>query len=326
MASENRDGKKAREVEARRNCPTFRGTSTGIIAHGLVSMSIMATSSDRPKAGLLTSIALGGASCVFTVNFTHPIETVKTRMQVTGNGLGMVVGNTMKQEGAAAFYKGIAFAWFREGSYASIKLGAYAPVRDAIGAGSPDSSFLLKFLAGAITGGVGSVVGNPFDVMKTMAQANKGESLPLTELVGGMYRDQGLKGFYRGVEANIGRACVLNATKMGVYDISKGYVVAATGWDKKDLATTFCSATLSGFSMTVTVSPFDRIRTALMNQPTDKKIYDGFVDCAVKTVKEGGVQSLWRGFIPIWARFAPTATIQLITLEYLYDAFGYSRI
>lgn len=47
----------------------------------------------------------------------------------------------------------------REMSYTSIKLGAYAPVRDAIGAGK-DSPFYMKFLAGAITGGVGSVVGN----------------------------------------------------------------------------------------------------------------------------------------------------------------------
>lgn len=55
----------------------------------------------------------------------------------------------------------------------------------------------------------------------------------------------------------------------------------------------------------------DMIRTKLMNQPTDKKIYDGFMDCAMKTVKEGGVLSLWRGFFPIWARFAPQATIQV---------------
>jgi hypothetical protein len=50
---------------------------------------------------------------------------------------------------------------------ASIKLGAYAPVRDAIGAGGPDAPIYLKFLAGAMTGGVGSVFGNPFDVLKS---------------------------------------------------------------------------------------------------------------------------------------------------------------
>jgi hypothetical protein len=90
------------------------------------------------KPTLLESIALGGASCIFTVNFTHPIETVKTRMQVTGDGLGVIVRNTLRNEGVASFWKGIVWAWGREGSYASIKLGGYAPVRDAIGAGGAD--------------------------------------------------------------------------------------------------------------------------------------------------------------------------------------------
>jgi len=75
--------------------------------------------------------------------------------------------------------------------------------------------------------------------------------------------------------------------------------------------------------MTATVSPFDRIRTNLMNQPTDKKIYNGFIDCFAKTIQADGPMSLWRGFIPIWARFAPTATIQLLTIEALYNFFGF---
>lgn len=144
-------------------------------------------------------------------------------------------------------------------------------------------------------GGAGSLVGNPFDVCKTLAQANSGKSLPLSTLVGNLYRDQGIAGFYRGLQANIGRACVLNATKMGVYDMAKGYVTSLSGWDRKDPRTVFCSGMVSGFFMTCTVAPWDMIRTKLMNQPTDKKIYDGFIDCLVKTVKEGGVTSLWRG-------------------------------
>lgn len=286
----------------------------------------MTTSPTLKTPSLFESIFLGGTACVFTVNFTHPIELIKTRMQVSGDGIGITVSQLMKNEGPLAFWKGIVFAWGREGSYASIKLGAYAPVRDAIGAGGPDAPVSLKFLAGAITGGAGSLVGNPFDVCKTLAQANSGKSLPLSTLVGNLYRDQGIAGFYRGLQANIGRACVLNATKMGVYDMAKGYVTSLSGWDRKDPRTVFCSGMVSGFFMTCTVAPWDMIRTKLMNQPTDKKIYDGFIDCLVKTVKEGGVTSLWRGFIPIWARFAPTSTIQLLTIETLYSYFGFKSI
>ena len=53
--------------------------------------------------------------------------------------------------------------------------------------------------------------------------------------------------------------------------------------------------------MTCTVSPFDRIRTNLMNQPTTgEKLYNGFVDCTAKTIQKDGVASLWRGFIPMY--------------------------
>jgi hypothetical protein len=125
--------------------------------------------------------------------------------------------------------------------------------------------FYLKFAAGALTGGVGSVVGNPFDVLKTISQANQGTSVGLTTLVSNMHAEQGIAGFYRGLSANVMRACVLNATKMGCYDISKGYVTNATGWDRKDVRTSFCSATIAGLFMTITVSPFDRIRTVSLN-------------------------------------------------------------
>ena len=54
-----------------------------------------------------------------------------------------------------------------------------------------------------------------------------------------MYHSQGVKGFYRGLEVNIMRACILNATKMGCYDMSKGYVVDMTGWSRKDPRTVF---------------------------------------------------------------------------------------
>ena len=75
-------------------------------------------------------------------------------MQVSGGGIGSTVSGIAKSEGIAAFWKGLFFAYGRELSYTSIKLGAYAPVRDALGASGKDAPFYLKFLAGAITGGV----------------------------------------------------------------------------------------------------------------------------------------------------------------------------
>jgi hypothetical protein len=115
------------------------------IHHTYIMSTSTSTTNVLRTPALLESIALGGTACVFTVNFTHPIELVKTRMQVSGNTIGTTISSTLSKEGIGAFWKGIAWAWGREGSYASIKLGAYAPVRDAIGAGNKDCKFIYLY-------------------------------------------------------------------------------------------------------------------------------------------------------------------------------------
>ena len=65
-------------------------------------------------------------------------------------------------------------AWLREASYTSLRLGLYGPIKKAMGVGK-DSHFLMKFSAGSLAGALGSVVGNPFDVLKTKLMAAEGK-------------------------------------------------------------------------------------------------------------------------------------------------------
>ena len=78
--------------------------------------------------------------------------------------------------------------------------------------------------------------------------------------------------------------------------------------------------------MSCTVAPFDMLRTTLMNQPTDKQVYKGAGDALVKIVRKDGPFALYRGFLPIWGRFAPQATLQLVTLDTLLNLLGYAPI
>lgn len=272
---------------------------------------------------MFQSMGLAGCTALVVVNFTHPIETVKTRLQVNPD---FSVKAMMKKEGPSALYKGITAAWCREGSYTSIKLGMYGPIRGYLGADKKDSPFYLKFAAGALSGSAGSLVGNPFDVFKTRMMANAGKSISISVLGKELYREQGIGGFYRGIQANVARACVLNGTKMACYDAIKGMVVNQTGWSRKDPRCQFISSVGAGFFMTCTVSPFDMLRTTLMNQPSDKKIYSGLMDAAVKIFKKHGPMAFYRGFFPIWGRFAPQATLQLIFFERILLFTGYDAI
>lgn len=290
----------------------------------------MSGENKKGLAYMLKGIACAGTAAVITVTFIHPIDVVKTRLQIQGeggratkqyNGVMGVVKTVSSEEGWGAFYKGIQPAWLREASYTSLRLGLYEPCKGITGADKKDANVLQKFAAGALAGGIGSIAGNPFDVLKTRMMAFEGETNPgFGYFIKDVHQNQGIGGFYKGIQANVLRAMVLNATKMGCYDICKTYMKTLGFNDGLQLQ--FMSAFSAGFFMTCTVSPFDIIRTRLMNQPSDAKLYNGFFDCAMKIVQNEGPLGFWKGFMPIWGRFAPTTTLQLIIFEQLRKAAG----
>lgn len=240
--------------------------------------------------------------------------------------MGGTVSKISADEGFAALWKGVNAAWLREASYTSLRLGLYEPVKVAFGA-NDDPTFFKKFAAGSAAGALGSLAGNPFDVLKTKMMSDAGKSVPsITATAKELLSQQGIGGFYRGIDSNVARAMVLNGTKMACYDQAKGIVVETTGFAKGSIVTQFLSAVAAGFFMTCTVSPFDMVRTRLMNQPSDAKIYNNAFDCAAKIARNEGPLTFWRGFLPIWSRFAPTTTIQLVIFEQLRGMMGMKSI
>jgi hypothetical protein len=288
--------------------------------------NVLATATAAPS--LLQQVGMAGTAAVITVTFIHPIDVVKTRIQISSEYSALGMGGTVKKiagaEGVSALWKGVNAAWLRESSYTSLRLGLYEPCKVAFGCTSPETTtFVKKFAAGSAAGALGSLAGNPFDVLKTKMMATEGKTVPsISGTAKDLFKNQGIGGFYRGIDSNILRAMVLNGTKMACYDQAKGIVVNVTGMQKSSLLVQFLSAASAGFFMTCTVSPFDMIRTRLMNQPADAKIYNNAADCLAKIIREEGPLTLWRGFIPIWSRFAPTTTIQLVIFEQLRGLMG----
>ena len=61
------------------------------------------------------------------------------------------------------------------------------------------------------------------------------------------------------------------------------------------------------------------------NQPADKpKVYFNLFDTFAKIATQEGPPALWRGFIPMWARIAPTTTLQLLFFEKFSKLAGIS--
>lgn len=294
--------------------PAFAATAAKLTIDG----ATVVAQSNMTK--LLKSVFLAGAAAVITVSFIHPIDVVKTRMQVAPKGqgsLGDIVGSAMKNEGFGAFYKGIGPAWLREASYTSLRLGLYEPIKILVGA-TAAAGFFRMFLAGALAGAIGSFAGNPFDVLKTRMMSDKTSNKSLGETASEIMKVEGISGFYKGFNVNVMRAMVLNATKMACYDTCKAYIV--TMFAVEGLLLQFLAAFVAGFVMTCTVAPFDMCRTLLMNQ---KKGEDGVLpyknlgDCFMQILNKDGPAGFYKGFLPIWTRFAPTTCLQLIIFDSL---------
>ncbi len=110
---------------------------------------------------------------------THPVDTIKIRLQIQGekgahsidgrqyNNIFRAAYVIVKNEGLRGMYKGITASWLREGIYSSLRLGLYEPFKGLLGETDPKHTPLwMKFTAGSMSGFVGSVVGNPTDLLK----------------------------------------------------------------------------------------------------------------------------------------------------------------
>ena len=117
---------------------------------------------------------------------THPVDTMKIRMQVQGELQKAGQGkqhrsvfhgfyNVYNLEGAKGLYKGLSASIAREVVYSTICLGLYEPYKKFLGASDPHSTPLyVQVLAGALAGMTGAAPASPTDLVKVRMQADTG--------------------------------------------------------------------------------------------------------------------------------------------------------
>jgi len=131
------------------------------------------------------------------------------------------------KEGIWGIYKGLTASWLRESVYSTLRLGCYEPIKQLLGATDPKNTpFYLKFVAGGLSGLIGASFSTPADLLKVRMQAwdhRKGHSIFWHAWE--IHQNWGYRGFFRGVEATMARAIMLNATFLGTYDHTKHFMI-----------------------------------------------------------------------------------------------------
>jgi hypothetical protein len=144
----------------------------------------MSHQSDVQK--LLTDMATAASATATAAIFTNPAEVIKTRLQLQGEmkasiadgaprytGVGDAVVKIARHEGIAALQKGLGAGMIYQVFMNGTRLGCYPSLKRLFNYDSSESiaNFAKGLTAGAISGGMGAIVGSPFYMVKCRLQA-----------------------------------------------------------------------------------------------------------------------------------------------------------
>lgn len=140
-----------------------------------------------------------------------------------------------------------------------------------------------------------------------------------------IFRQEGVRGLWTGVGPTVQRAAILTATQIPSYDHTK-HTLLNHQIMKEGPALHVASSFTAGFVTACTTSPFDVVKTRIMNQNKDNlgraTVYKNSLDCILKIIKHEGVFGLYKGFIPNWMRIGPHTVVTFFVFEQLRKFVG----
>ncbi|KAI8323135.1 mitochondrial oxaloacetate transport protein [Martensiomyces pterosporus] len=333
-----------------------------------VETAVAVTAAVTPNAGAAVSPTSAHRQIMFTwlagslascgaVTFTNPFEVVKTRLQLQGE-LAKASPNTPKayhnvaqafwtigkHEGLRGLQKGLGPGYFYQIMLNGTRLGFYEPTKTVlykVFTGKPSDPnkpiIPLNVAAGGICGAVGAALGSPFFLVKTRMQSasnfaavgfqhNYKSSLDGLRKI---WREGGVRGLYRGMDAAMMRAGAGSSVQLATYDQCKRYIagsLAHYGLDNNSAKTHFLASMVTGFFVCMVMNPFDVVSTRMYNQKSGSgghggALYKNPLQCFYKTVSTEGVFSLYKGFFAHYLRLGPHTILMFVFMEQI-KAFG----
>lgn len=225
----------------------------------------------------------------------HPFDTVKIRLQTRGHlyrsGLD-AFRVIMRTEGPRALFKGVLAPCVGVGAINAIIFGVEGEgMRYLV-----DETPANHMIAGTIAGGVQCVVTGPMELVKTQMQVtgigDASVKPSLSKTAREIYRNDGLKGFGRGLGTTLCRELPAFACYFGSYDA----LLKITNYHPTDDHATvkvLVSGGLAGVNSWVLTYPVDQIKSKLQADQTNR--FSGPADCIQKTMTEEGFRGFYRG-------------------------------
>ncbi|CAI5525080.1 unnamed protein product [Closterium sp. Naga37s-1] len=285
----------------------------------------------------------GGVASMVAGVATHPLDLLKVRMQLLGEGSAKaaagatgapggalrVAAEVVRENGVKGLFTGVSATMMRQILYSATRMGIYDILKHKMEEQphmAPGGLPMYKKVgAGLVSGAIGAAVGNPADMAMVRMQADG--RLPLEQrrnykgaldAIARIRREEGAAALWRGCGPTVYRAMAVTAGQLATYDQAKESLIAG-GYMKEGLGAHTVAAFTAAIFASLASNPFDVVKTRLMNMRKPEgggpAPYSSPLDCAMKTIKLEGPLALYKGLIPTIVRQGPFSLILFVTLE-----------
>ncbi|KAF0695186.1 Aste57867_13993 [Aphanomyces stellatus] len=307
--------------------------STAAVATPEVSLASKLSTKPEERKVSKTLKTFGGMAGGFVEACTlQPLDTVKTRLQLSGTKQGAVaIGQKIvAEEGVAALYKGLTpFVMHLVIKYA-LRFSTNEFFRGLLSDNEGKVTPFRGFVAGAGAGITEAVfIVTPFEVVKTRLQQQKGQTNlkykgPI-HAAQTILAEEGAAALWKGVIPTMTRQGLNQCFLFGSYDILKKSMWGLDRNDKISSTQALFTGMVAGMLGPVFNTPVDVAKTRLMaqsNKVGEAAKYNGMVHCIQTVAKEEGFGALYRGLIPRMARVAPGQGITFAVMEFVCKTFA----
>jgi len=286
----------------------------------------MAATKKEAPFPVSVNFALAAAAGSSAWMFSHPFEVVKTRMMAQEGRnpnpirLCMDVG---KKEGIRGLYSGLSAGILRQCSYTMLRVGLFNTMTDYF-KDKPKNMFNGKVGIGLAAGAIGAGICCPVEVSLVRMAADG--QLPVDQrrnykhVFDAMFRiikDDGIKGWFRGVDATIARGMLITVLQLGTNEQCKETYKSQFGLTGFPLV--FASAMTSSVVVCVGSNPLDVAKVRIQQQKVDPvtglKPYPNLAACLLKTVANEGPLALMKGLFPWYLRGGSHTVFMFLFLD-----------
>eukprot|EP00884_Botryococcus_braunii_P019730 jgi/Botrbrau1/6440/Bobra.0034s0016.1 len=300
-------------------------------------------------SSIAKSLLAGGIAGGVSRTAVAPLERLKILMQVQGNEkiyTGVVQGLTRmaKNEGVTGMFKGNWTNCVRIVPNSAVKFLMYEQISRRIAhhlqeqGGDGQMTPLLRLWAGACAGIVGMSATYPLDMVRGRLTVQGGEGQVkqykgITDATIKIVRQEGVIALWRGWLPSVIGVIPYVGLNFSVYETLKDVVLKF--YDLKDereisIPVRLGCGAIAGTTGQTVAYPLDVVRRrmqmsgwqgarALHAEEGHAVVYKGMVDCFVRTVREEGLQALFKGLLPNYIKVVPSIAIAFVSYEKLKE-------